>query len=55
MELDNGDNIDTSILILNENDNEGLAGLEWGCPCFPPGKINVRRQHKDSTDSYQVL
>ena len=39
MELDNEDNIDTSILILNENDNEGLAGLERGCPCFPPGKL----------------
>ena len=26
-ELDNGDNIDTSILILNDNEDGGLAGL----------------------------
>ena len=35
----NGDNIDTSILILNDNEDGGLAGLGRGCPCFPPGKL----------------
>ena len=32
------------------------AGRAWtGIPVSPSGEINVRRQHKDSTDSYQVL
>ena len=39
MELDNEDNIDTSVLILNENDDGGLAGLGRGYPCLPPGKL----------------
>ena len=39
VELDNEDNIDTSVLILNENDDDGLAGLGRGYPCLPPGKL----------------
>ena len=39
MELDNEDNIDTSVLILNENDDGGLEGLGQGYPCLPPGKL----------------
>ena len=39
VELDNGDNIDTSTLILNENEDGGLAGLGRGYPCLPPGKL----------------
>ena len=39
VELDNGDNIDTSILILNENEDGGLAGLGRRYPCLLPGKL----------------
>ena len=39
VELDNGDNIDTSILILNENEDGGLAELGRRYPCLPPGKL----------------
>ena len=35
----NGDNIDTSILILNENEDGGLAGLGRRYPCLLPGKL----------------
>ena len=35
----NGDNIDTSILILNENEDGGLAGLGWRYPCLLPGNL----------------
>ena len=37
VELDNGDNIDTSILILNENEDGGLAGLGRRYPYLLPG------------------
>ena len=33
------DNIDASILILNENEDGGLAGLGWRYPCLLPGKL----------------
>ena len=35
----NGDNIDTSILILNDNEDGGLAGLGRRYPCLLPGKF----------------
>ena len=38
-ELDNGDHIDTSILILNDNEDGGLAGLGRRYPCLLPGKF----------------
>ena len=43
VELDNGDNdgdnIDTSILILNDNGDGGLAGLGRRYPWLLPGKF----------------
>ena len=43
VELDNGDNngdnIDTSILILNDNGDGGLTGLGWKYPWLLPGKF----------------
>ena len=35
----NGDNIDTSILISNDNEDGGLAGLGRRYPCLLPGKF----------------
>ena len=39
VELDNGDNIDTSILILNDNEDGGLAGFGRRYPYLLPGKF----------------
>ena len=47
-ELDNGDNIDTSILILNDNEDGGLAEFGRRYPCLLPGNLckeAARRLH----------